>query len=347
MKNKIWIAFAYFFLGECFAQEGPYHFFVRLEAPPARNRAIGNIGYALSDDELRSIFNPAGLGFFNERINGGAFSNISLFTDSSVFENQFAFAYQRESNKNIGFAGNFNFRNVKAKRIYGERFFDDYTNKNVIVEYWDGIYRLLYDMKIGLSAGYRFYSNSFSDHVIGISGSYCEIERDPNIGPTIKGTWGDFGYIFQGYKKIRIGLTLKNIAFQHSDLSDVLPVSLCVGLGYRNSSDGEGARSLGLASEFSFIRRLGTGPDSNSINTGIEALLYNTFYARVGYVAFPKIADYDISFGEGLSLFNHIDFNFYHYLEKTKDGRSYSFGFASSLKRILKWNKSDLTWWRR
>jgi len=47
----------------------------------ARSRAMGSVGYALSDDETSLFFNPAGLGLFNSRLDGGIISYTNTLNE--------------------------------------------------------------------------------------------------------------------------------------------------------------------------------------------------------------------------------------------------------------------------
>jgi hypothetical protein len=206
----------------------------------------------------------------------------------------------------------------------------------------------------GFGAGYRFYSNKIIDNSIGISTNYSRVTEDSSLGFAETRVFANIGYILQIHDKFRIGLSFKNIEIANSNKPDSSspnssishsPTAFCTGIGYKNSFFGKEFRVLDISAELSYVEWISRTIGANSIQTGFEGTLFNTFSARFGYLDFPSNSENDLSFGTGLNFYNHLDIDFcYIYKNFTNEQRN-SFGFSLSFNRILTWNKSDLKWW--
>jgi hypothetical protein len=307
--------------------------------PTARSAAMGSVGYALGDDETCLMFNPAGLGFTNFRWIGGAIS-YTLANQFLPSENLYTIAYQNENFPRLGFSACLDQTKQSIERtIIGP----DYKI------YPDGELTF-HNSCYGMGAGYRFYSNKAIDNSIGILINYYRETSDPSMGTLETSVFGNIGYIMQIYNKFRIGLSFNNIEIAQSNSSDSSgnsssPTAFCIGIGYKDSFYGKELRILDISAEFSYVDQFSSTNWANSIQTGCEAMFFNTFSIRFGNHDYPSASEYNFSFGAGLSFYNHLGIDFYYVNEKISNkARNYS-GFSLSFNRILNWNKGDLKWW--
>jgi len=345
MKNLIRVIVFCFFTGNCFALTGNGGYVppIVTVTPTARSAAMGSVGYALADDETCLMFNPAGLGFTNFHWNGGAIS----FTQANRFlpsENLYTITYQNENLNRFGFSICLD---QTEQSIEQTSIGSDYNIYDIgVLKFYNSFY--------GIGAGYRFYSNKAIDNSIGISMNYSQGTENPSSGPAETSIFGNIGYILQIYDKFRIGLSFKNIEIAHSNSSDTSslasltytsPTAFCTGVSYKDSFTGKEFRVLDISAEISYVDWFSKTLGANSIQTGCEATFFNTFSARTGYLDCLSASEYDLSFGAGLSFYNHLGIDFYDVFENHDHETRNYLGFSLSFNRILTWNKSDLKWW--
>ena len=337
-KNVTQIIVFYFIVGNCFALtgNGANETSIETVTSTARSRAMGSVGYALSDDETCLIYNPAGLGFMNFRWNGGAISYTNTENDFYSPKNLYTITYQNENLNRLGFSG------CLARTESSMTSMSVDSQGNMQVGKVDRFIASVY----GVGAGYRFYSNKLIDNSIGISFNYSQFLQDASLGPTETRVLGNIGYILQIHEKFRIGLSFKNIDISNSNCPN-LSTAFCSGFGYKDSFNGKELRILDISAELSYVDWISATLGPNSIQTGVEATLFNILSARFGYLDFPDNSRYSLSFGTGINLFNHLNVDLYWVYNR--DIYNYKqripFGFSLSFNRILKWNKSDLKWW--
>ncbi|KMQ52810.1 hypothetical protein CHISP_0031 [Chitinispirillum alkaliphilum] len=128
----------------------------------ARSLGMGEVGVALANDENVSFYNPAGLGFFNQRWQGGAvcrFSEILLpvLRIPGLWHKKFAAVYQPAGLRAGGFAIDLNILNFgRTEDISGIRINDNY--EYVISAGW----------------GYQFLKTERANHSAGINMKFIE-----------------------------------------------------------------------------------------------------------------------------------------------------------------------------
>jgi hypothetical protein len=280
----------------------------------------------------------------NFRWNGGAVSYTQANEQSFASENLYTITYQNENLNRLGFSGCLDQTEGSFMRTYINQNYDIYPDG--VLKFTNSFY--------GIGAGYRFYSNKTIDNSIGISINYSRETTDPSLGTAETSVLGNIGYILQIHDKFRIGLAFKNIDLAHSNSSDSSgfvssssnsPAAFCMGIGYKDSFSAGEIKILDISAEISYVDWLSSTIGVNSIQTGGEVALFNTLSARSGYLDSPGASECDLSFGTGLSIFNHVDIDYYYVYKNISENERHSYGFSLSIKRILKWNKSDLKWW--
>jgi hypothetical protein len=304
----------------------------------SRSIAMGNTGYVLSDDESALFFNPAGLGFRNYRWNGGA---ITFFNEPRIeadAKSYYAITFQNDQIPKLGFAGYVNhldekvFINSTANPISsGEAHFAENT--------------------FAAGIGYRFYSNAWVDNSMGITLKYYDENR---ISIQLHTVAFDAGYLLQIIKQFRCGIVFRNIGpdlsyhFNNSTttMKRLIPTTFASGIGYSNFINKGNLRVLDIATEFSFNSLTDEYQDTSHINSGAEIGLFKTFFFRGGFSRNLTNTVNQISWGTGLSILNHFEFDFYSYSYYYKN-KFYSHypGFSLSFKRGLNWQAKDRKWW--
>ena len=283
----------------------------------ARVRGMGNVGYALSDDESCLLFNPAGLGLINYRWNGGAVSYIPD-VGGGFTRNFLSAAYQNDKLNMVGFSGYF-------------------------YEIWDGMYQTSFGV------GYRFLSNAIIENSLGLSMQYTlwnfngkgGLQGANSVGGDLS---GDIGYIIQFIKRVRIGLVIKEIPLYN----DQNYLRYCLGIGYKDSFDGTTFRILDISTELGYVLRTFIDPNvnnrvfNNELITGFDLSFLKSFSARFGY--YQTNGYFSLSFGTGISFFNHFDIDIFIYRDGSEERWYTPSGISFSFKRVLNWNKSDLKW---
>jgi hypothetical protein len=198
--------------------------------------------------------------------------------------------------------------------------------------------------------GYCFYSNDVFDHSAGIAIKYYD-END--YGYRYSAIAFDAGYLLRIIKQFRCGIVFRNIGPDISYLVDdsttikfPLPYTIATGIGYSDSFNKGKLRILDIASEFSFRSVLGKYDDTYDFNSGAEIGLFKTFFFRFGYARDITIKGDFFSWGSGLSIFNHLEFDFFMTFYNDKyNTYDPSNGFSLSFKRGLNWSAKDWKWW--
>jgi hypothetical protein len=320
----------------------------------ARSRAMGNTGFALSDDETSLYHNPAGLGLRNSRFNGGSLSwffSHYLFDFSNSYS---ALEYQNDRIPGLGFSSYVNGFN------YGR--IDEVAIGQDGQPYNTGVTWHNYEFTVAAGAGYCFLSNRSVDNSMGISIKYFReaMDNSAGTGGSAGSTFAtDIGYLLQVMKRVRLGIVLRNIgpdiAYKGNGTSNntqKLPVNLAWGAGYKESFDYGKLKLLGISSETSLSTLFNMdnyNPDSkpqNDLHTGVEICIVKTFYPRLGYSVYLPDNTRQITWGMGFGMFNHfqLDLFWVHY-DRSAVWDSPVFGFAVSFDRILNWRSADRKWW--
>jgi hypothetical protein len=333
-----------------------------------RSAAMGGTGCALADDESALFYNPAGLGIRNERWESGALTSSTKTTDQDLLSfGYWGLVFQSSTIPKLGFS------------VYWEH------TRDLHSEY----FRYSKESFLSAGAGFNFFSNSFLSNSAGLALKWYheKIENDYNTtseaSPLIREEFNtyadgfavDLGYILEIVDQFRIGLFLKNIGPDYNLKRDgenieqyTFPFQTVASLGYKKSftSSLSKLRILDLASEISYKTKHSEIPLSSRIkdgyylkssylHTGIDLCFLKSISARFGYVKYVDDNDGDeykwhsFSWGIGLSLFNHFDFDFFRENEITKYAQYHYFstnsGFSTSYKRVFKWSRSDRKWW--
>jgi hypothetical protein len=348
----------------------------------ARSLGMGQVGYALADDECALFFNPAGLGVANNRWNGGAASGYREKNYSSI-NTSYSLAYQNDLLKYAGF---------------GAYVYRDAYPKDRETDSLGTTLRELqpYQMAAALGGGYALLTNGLMTHSIGVSVKYFRfvtywIEADmsslkQSVTSTTIGNAASFdvGYLLNLFNCLRLGLTVKNLGppiwyrDDHSTKTWSQPLMLAAGIGYKNDFGTSTVTILDLANEFSFSRSASldnfesykSSIIDRTFATGIELLFLRTIALRFGYDFFRHVNTWEdstrkslslddsrkISFGFGVRLFNHIEADVYIAWKEPIRNSDYSFyrdpvenraGASLTFTRLLSWSRADLRWWRR
>jgi hypothetical protein len=318
---------------------GAYGQFTLFEATGARSRGMGNCGYALSDDETALFYNPAGLGFKNDRWNGGALSCFAAPLVPDAAKSFYAVVYQNE-NAPAGFSSYVNHLNFGRQTEAGP------GNGPQTTSY-------AYEYTAAAGGGYAFSANKAVANGFGLAAKLyrseigvVETEEKHRRGSVAF----DAGYLLRIAQRIRLGIVLKNIGPDISGTMGAvkLPLTLGAGLGYKDAFDRGPVHFLDFSDEVSFrcVNNYFGNQLDNNVQAGIDLRFFRTFSARAGYSNDLTRAARTISWGFGASVFNHVDFDFFQ--TGNENGHSpyfYNYGWSLSCKRILNWEKQDRKWW--
>lgn len=322
----------------------------------SRSSGMGGTGYALADDETALFFNPAGLGIRNERWESGALTASTKHVSMNGTPKLWGFVFQEPTISKLGFS------------VYWEQI------DNIYAEYYK-------EYSLSAGAGFTFFSNTFISNSAGLALKWYHesIETDMFVTRDESDSYSnvfavDLGYILEIANQFRIGLSLKNISSDYHLKRDgenvklsALPFQTAVSLGYKKSfsSSLNKLRVLDLASEITYKTKHSETPlsertgdrnywKSSYLQTGVDFCFLKSISTRFGYVKHfnytyedEREFKYDwhaLSWGIGLSLFNHFDFDFFRQKEFVS-GYSVNQGFSTSYKRAFKWSRSDRKWW--
>jgi hypothetical protein len=297
----------------------------------ARNLGMGEVGTALADDENVAFFNPAGLGIKNHRWQGGAVTGfweplLPALGLRDLWHVHFAGVYQPTLIDIGGFAIDFNGINMGVN------------------EWTDELGRLMgrahsYEYVLGVSWGISILCPN--THYWGITLKYINSVLAP-IGPSNEGTAQDFaidaGYIGKIGPKVQFGLNVANmgpdIFYVTRDNMDPLPFTINAALAYKdtikigNHAIADFANEIRLDREF--VKNHSSGnPDpfweaqfssvsdepvnielkQTNLHFGTEAMLFESFAFRTGFL-FDYIGErYELTFGTGFRLLHHFQFD--------------------------------------
>ncbi|MBD3344200.1 MAG: PorV/PorQ family protein [Chitinivibrionales bacterium] len=314
----------------------------------ARSLAMGRTGYTISSDGTALFFNPAILGLENFRWNKGEIQYYREPMIIDIVKSYYSINWQQDEIKNMGFSLYLN--HIAAGEI------NEIDMNGSIVDTWYS-----YDYVIAAGAGYCFYKKSFLSNSVGVGLKYY---RSPmgtkNDGEKYYGHAFSFdaGYLLQLFDRLRLGFVIKNIGTdikwkdKDSTLSNNSQPSLIgIGTGYIDDYYYGKLKLLKLSTELSYRKVFGDSHLKNNGNilTGIELFFLGTFPIRVGYQRILKGNEEGIngiSFGTGLSLFNHFNFDiFWSFDDDEYDIDEPNYGFSVSITRALNWSKKDKRWW--
>jgi hypothetical protein len=314
----------------------------------ARSLAMGGTGYIISNDGTALFFNPALLGISNYRWNRGEaqYFREPLLVD--YVKSYYSLNWQDERMNKLGFSICLN--RIDAGSIDGR---DENGN---YVDTW-----YLYEYAVTVGAGYRFYENSFLSNSVGIAMKYYRspmgTEKDGEKYHSYAISF-DAGYILQIIERLRLGFVIKNVGsdIKWKDKDSTLskysqPLAIGTGIGYTDNYDYGKLKILTLSTELTYRRIVGESylKDNGNLLTGIELFFLSTFPIRAGYKRQYKDNDKginEISFGTGISLFNHFNFDiFWSFDNDEYDFDDPNYGFSVSMTRILNWSKKDKKWW--
>ena len=301
----------------------------------ARSAAMGEVGTALADDEEAVFFNPAGLGFINQRWQGGAGTGsfeqlLPAFDRDDLWHLHGAAIVQDAPHQNRESWGGFglDFNMINSDLVYVSPYFGRALQQNIVNEQvWTVSYGSALDVF------------GFDQHAVGFSASYyyatCKtLAGTPEEG--IRGLAFDFGYLWRIAPPIQFGLTFLNMGADvynpTYEPSNPLPFMINIAMAYQDTVI-RYVRGpiLTLAGEVRLEREFVKNyadrkPDPfytaivtsvqhqnfkefvNSINYhyGIEATMFNIGSIRFGFLNDAEGTRYELHYGMGVKLFNHF-----------------------------------------
>jgi hypothetical protein len=343
----------------------------------ARTNAMGEVGTALADDESAMFYNPAGLGFYNYRWQGGM---VSWF-----YEKILPAFYRSIGNTDkwhsVPWTGIYRPHNVD---IGGFGFYWNYLNF--------GRYPLFDDMGrelgeertfeevLSLSWGGTLGRGDNDHHAVGISAKYVLSAPLVGFGPGSEAAGRTFaidvGYLYRTPIGIRVGTCFANmgpsIFYISRDEADPIPFTINLAAGYeRLFTDGR-FQIVRLKAEHRmerefvknyiekrpdpFWKALYTSLEGKSgeeiwdeilQHIGVETTIFNTGAIRFGFLDDRDGNRRELHIGLGINLFNHFQFDYSNIFEpgRSEKVRTGQWGMSITLKRFAYWSKHDLEWW--
>lgn len=348
----------------------------------ARSIAMGEVGTALANDASALFFNPAGLGVCNPkwRMGSAMFTNENLLPAAKLGIDHSALSAYLQPDAEIGGFGFY------ANWLSGNRF-DVLGRSQDFAIKEESVSAFGWGIRLGHLNGTDHYAGAavklFSSTLFawGEDGSF---------------TANSFA-IDAGYKGILdnglcFGLTLANMGpsiwYIDKSARDPIPFTLNAAIGYVHKNQKNETRFLKFSTELRldkelvvnhwdgkpdpFLKALFTDMANESpsfefqeinYHLGAEALFYNTIAYRQG-ILFDYIGErYEMHFGIGISLLNHLNLDISYiyapvgYLkntlrkfDKNKDGanglRDGQVQVSFVVDAVARWTKEDKCWWK-
>jgi hypothetical protein len=353
----------------------------------ARSTGMSECGTALTDNEAVLYYNPAGLAVKNNAWQNGL---VSSFYEQLLPE--FHIKDLWHSCVSINFQ-------PKNLSLGGFGFFKNHINmgKNTLVDPWgrEGKSRNSTEDVFALGWGFNFNKLGISNNNFGLTLKYINSRLAPDMkdGQGTGQTFAiDFGYLLTSRAGLRLGFTAMNmgpdIFYVDHNNPDPLPFTINLAVAYENRFFYNKIINISIAAETRcdreivrntfegkpdpFYKALSTDIRDKSfkeniqecnLHTGFEFGLMNTGFYRQGFLIDRLGQRFERTFGLGLRLFNHLNFDYSiiyspeGYMRKTiwsidgsggssgvRNGQTrFSFTYASLIRP---WNKDDLTWWK-
>lgn len=350
----------------------------------ARNTGMGEVGTALADDDAALFYNPAGLGIPNSSWDDGSISNfyeqlLPSFNIPDLWHGSIS-SYYQPPNKILGGFGLFiNYINMGLNASI-----DEFGRELRPRMSWEGV--------IALGWGFNFCEYGDTSNNFGITAKLINSALAPGMGENGEGTAQsfafDFGYLRLFRSGLRFGFTFMNMGpdvyyIDHNN-SDPIPFTVNLALGYKKRFFFDKNSNISIAAETRFDReivknRFDGNPDpfykalytdfadntfkesieEINVHIGTEIGIMNTGFIRHGYLIDYAGVRYEETFGFGLKLFNHFNWDYSYilspegYMGKTFDNEGSSgvrdrqwriaFTYSSALRKM---SEDDSKWWR-
>jgi|WetSurMetagenome_2_1015567.scaffolds.fasta_scaffold00051_34 hypothetical protein len=350
----------------------------------SRSLAMGEVGTALADDENVLFYNPAGLGFPNDRWDKGAGTDcyegvLPAFRIPGLWHGHSSAVYQPQSQLFGGFALDYNHLNFGEN--YSTNAYGEATGRYQSYEY-----------VLSAGWGFSFPQKGLKDHSWGVAFKFVYSALAPGIGPDGQGIGKtcaiDFGYIWRFLPYMRFGFTFANmgpaIYYVSEEESDPIPFTVNLALAYQNAFMIENFHFLDVSAELRADREIVKNyPDKqpdpfyvavytgllndpsttmqekiDAINwhAGAEVTFANTGSLRAGYLIDVAGKRYEAHVGFGFKVFNHFqwDFSYIHAPEGYLKGpfpdgangaRDGQWSTSITFFRVGAWSPSDGKWW--
>lgn len=353
----------------------------------ARAYGMGEVGTALADGPSVLYWNPAGLGVKNRSWrNGSGFYSyeqlLPAFGLSELWHCATAACYQLPNSMG-GFGTYLNYINMGRNPII-----DALGNERKSVRSWEAV--------MALGWGFSLEEFGAPDQYLGITFKPFISALAPGLGPGGEGVAQSFaidlGYLHIFRNGLRIGMTLVNMGpavyYVEHEFRDPIPFTANFALGYKKKVVVEGVDIVRVAAEIRldkelvvnhydgapepFFKAMHTDLFNESLeyelqeinyHLGAEIRILNTVCYRQGFL-FDYIGErYEMHYGIGCNLFNHIkaDFSWIYAPEgyfkeqlqrhdKNKEGatgaRHLQWNLSFTLDGIAGWRDEDLQWWK-
>ena len=302
----------------------------------ARSLGMGEVGTALADDESVLFFNPAGLGFRNERWTGAAVRSfyetlLPTLDLPELWHMHLAVCTQAPFDYIGGFAADFNYINFGANTLNDEE--------------GQTLARFRSSERVeSIGWGFNFAELGITNHAWGLTFKRFVSALAPGIGPGNEGTAASFafdaGYLYKFLDHFQFGFTTMNmgppIFYISEEEKDPIPFTMNLALAYKGEFDIESVRFFQVCAEIRLAREIATAraygdPDpfykaiftdvgrknfkenlsETNILLGGEETLVNTISVREGFL-FDYIGQrYEFHWGFGLKLFDHGQLDMY------------------------------------
>jgi hypothetical protein len=351
----------------------------------ARNTGMGEVGTALADDEAALFYNPAGLAVPNSSWKYGSVSNfyenlLPAFNIPDLWHRSISLYYQ-PTNKELGGFGLFvNHINMGENII-----FDVYGRETSKCESGEWV--------IALGWGFNFCEFGDTTNNLGITVKYINSLLAPGMGKNGEGTAQsvafDLGYLHLFKSGLRLGFTFVNMGpdvyYIDRTNADPIPFTANLALGYKNRLFFNENFNISFAAETRCDREIvhnkfdgNPDPFYKALYTdladktfkenmeecnwhvGYEIGIMNTGFLRHGFLIDPIGSRFEETFGLGLKLFNHFNFDYSYiyspegYMEEKFHGTEGSTGLRDGQWRISstyssairQFTADDSKWWR-
>jgi hypothetical protein len=342
---------------------------------------MGETGTAIGQDFSAPFYNPALLGFRNNRWHRGEFGFfhepiLPAFGLTDLWHDAYAACYQPWHMDAGGFGFFINYLNFGKNQWmdnYGAMTESYHSFETVLAASWGTV----------LGKPGKEYN------AVGVSVKYAYSALAPGSGDKGDGVGRTFaidaGYaFFHRPTGIRAGLTFMNmgpaISYIQCDEQDPLPFEINIAAGYDRIWKSAGFDFLRLRSELRiqreivttysdrnpdpFYRALWTDLVTDTADRWYEELLeddviyhigaeltgINTFSTRFGFMEDPAGERREITFGLGASLMNHFQVDWSIIKEPNRAGservRTGQWRINFLVKSIFYWKEQDLFWWK-
>jgi hypothetical protein len=350
----------------------------------ARNTGMGEVGTSLADDDAVLFYNPAGLAVQNSSFEGGAVSGfyerlLPSFNIPDLWHRSFSLSYQPANKIYGGFGLYSNYINMGDNPV-----FDEFGRKISTRRSWERV--------IALGWGFNFCEYGKTNNNFGITAKYIFSCLAPGLGENGEGTAQsvafDAGYLHLFRSGLRLGFTFMNMGpnvfYIDRSNSDPIPFTVNLALGYKKRLFFDENSNLSFSAETRcereivknhfdgkpdpFYKALYTDLADNTfkenikevtVHIGYEIGIMNTGFFRNGFLIDHNGVRYEETFGFGLKLFNHLnwDYSFIRSPERFMQGTfgdEGSSGVRDKQQRISftyssvfrKWSDDDCKWWR-